>query len=187
MLIWSFVFLNSILFTAVNHPPSFFDSATREEDIPEPDQLMGRVIDKSVEEITKKYGFSPIGVGMSGKFEGAGLSFRVYRPLRKDEARRILFDCAEILLKNINSSKKLQPYLNSYPFTLQNVGITIYSTNENYVPFSHPYPSVSCIGNGELIFRTKEEGKEFGYKEVTKETYEEARAILNKAALCSKN
>lgn len=144
----------------------------------EADQLMGKIIDQTVQEIKKEYGFFPIGVGMSGGFRGVSISFHVYHPLEKNEARKIVFDCAQKLLRNIQSSEKIQPYLETQPFTLENTGITLYSVKEDYHLFPHPKVGVVDIGRGGLIFRTQDPDDKFKYKEVTEESFEEARAKI---------
>ncbi len=142
------------------------------------DQIMGGIIDKTVREIKQKYSLFPIGVGMSGGFRGVGISFRIYRPVDKDEARVIIFDCAQKLLENINSSKEIQPYLEVKPFSLKNVGITLYSSDEEHHHFAHPNLVVAEICATGVSFHTKDKDQEFGYKEVTEETFEEARAKI---------
>lgn len=151
---------------------------TPKKDIPEPDQLMGKIIDQTVQEIKQEYGFFPIGVGMSGRFKGVGISFQLYRPMEKNEARAIVFDCAKKLLKNIQSSEEIQPYLESQPFSLENVGITLYSVKEDYHLFPHPNIGVVKIGRDGLLFRTQDPDDKFKYKEVTEESFEEARTKI---------
>src|SRR5205085_1771860 len=58
-------------------------------------------------------------------YKEIGLYFELLRIVNKDEARKIVIDCAEELLKEINSNPQLQPYLQPSPFTVTNIEIFI--------------------------------------------------------------
>ena len=83
-------------------------------------------------------------------------------------------------LEAVNQDEILRPHLRDYPFTMKNVNIKIFNFDEqgNCVY----YPSVFIVGanQGEIDYFTKEESREFGYKTVKHETFDEAVELLKK-------
>lgn len=159
---------------------SFFDFLFQNSsklEIPEPDYLVGEVLDRAIKKIQSKYDIFPIGTGMRGKFEEISLEFRIMRSIDRDAAREMLFECIEILANEINSEEKLKPYLKPYPFTYQNTGIVIYISDKNYDLFYHPNISTAKIDHTGVTFCTYAPEDRYQYKEVTLEPLEEAIAL----------
>ena len=95
-----------------------------------------------------------------------------------DEARLLVVDCVEGLLKDVNNHKGIRPYLNDYPFTAKNLefGIIFMDDNGDFIEGDKVLGSVSMIKD-QIYYR---EGipKTNRFKKVHEETYEEALGIV---------
>lgn len=117
-------------------------------------------------------------VGTPYYFEVLGLGFSSYRVLSKDEGRKMLIDCAETLLKEINSNLNLLPFLKPSPFTINNVEIAIYDYQPDGQLAYYPDILIFAFRDGEITYRTKVPEHQFGYHTEEIETYEEAKRII---------
>jgi hypothetical protein len=118
-----------------------------------------------------------VGVGMEKRFLRLELCFQVQRKMSKDEARDLLFVCAEELMNDINANERLRPYLLEYPFTLKNVEICFYLSDSDGKDLYHPDICVAAFKSYGLYFRTNDPDNEFKYLETSEETHEEALAL----------
>ncbi|NGX36948.1 MAG: hypothetical protein K1000chlam2_00094 [Chlamydiae bacterium] len=162
--------------------PLFFSQvigSAMQSEIPEPDLTVHQIMDDTIEILQKKYNIHPCGIGMNGKFEYLEISFEVRRPLEKDEAREMLFDCADEFLKKINSNEKIRPYLKNYPFDLKNVGIVFFIKNIDRRDLFDPNISVSLTHHSGVVYFTNDPENTFRYKKTYKETHEEALKLVN--------
>lgn len=112
-----------------------------------------------------------------------GTSFYLYRPLELPEARRLIINCVEEYLTEVNASKEIRPFLENYPATSENVEIAIYSFNPDHSSTFDPLICVVACENGVIVYRTKDKNMEFGYKTTIKEPYAEALAIIRSEKL----
>jgi len=160
------------------HP--FLNGSSHREQIPEPDKTALNIIDQTINILSPKYDMHPIGFGMNGKFEHLSIEFQIFRPLKKDEARAMLFDCIEIFLNNINSNETIRPHLKDYPFTYKNVGIVFYIADKNHEDLFHPNISVAACTSFGISFDTKDPENIHRYKGRYKETHEEALELVKK-------
>jgi hypothetical protein len=120
-------------------------------------------------------------VGDEGKMfdqiELLGLMFSYYEPLDEDKARKLLIYSIDKLVATVNANQKIRPYLANYPFTPQNVRISIALFK----------PDGSIRDFGDLSFVVSNAGK-LKYvtshpdlspqKVLRKETYDEAVAKI---------
>ena len=107
-----------------------------------------------------------------------GLNFDVFHILSKDEGRKMLIDGVEELLKQINATLELQPFLNPAPFMPANIELNIYDYQPDGNNVYYPNIVVFSAYGGKLHYKTKIPEKEFGYYTNEKETYEEALNIV---------
>jgi len=119
-----------------------------------------------------------MGEGMEGKFLRLDLCFVVHRKLSKDEARELLFVCAEEFMNDVNANEELRPYLLEFPFTLKNVGISFYFQEEDGAEFHHPDLSYAAWRSGKMEFATKDPKKNGSFQVFDQETHEEALALI---------
>jgi len=167
-------------FSPVFFCASVTDMFPDKEEIPEPDQVMMRIIDQTTNELEKKYHIHSCGIGMSGKFKYVCIEFQIFKELTKDESRAMLLDCIEIFLEKINANEKIRKYLVTYPFTKKNVGICFYIRNRNKEETFHPEICVTEWSARGVTFYTRDPEKKYGYKEILEETHEEAIELVKK-------
>jgi len=103
-----------------------------------------------------------------------GLAFQVRRPIPKEEGRKLLLECAEELLGQINAHPDFQPFLHEYPFPIQNIGIKFFVYDKTGRDLYHPEVTVFSLHKGKLGYYTNSPEQKCGYFSKEKETYEEA-------------
>lgn len=126
--------------------------------------------------LSKKHQMDCVGVGggMMGSVYMIGLSFRVYHPLERNEARMLVVDCVEELLKAVNRNEEIRPYLQDYPFTTKNVSIAIYSSYPDGRDVFDPYIRVASIYKSDTIEFATKEPNQVPYKNEYRESYQAA-------------
>jgi hypothetical protein len=134
-------------------------------------------------EINEKFGLFSVGFSKEApkndlkKCKHISLTFGTYRILSKDEGRRILFEISDAFIKSVNNHKELQEYMTDWPITEKNFGASIIVYNT---------PNVDWNFNNVKFFYITDKGVRFSYeipnesfyKQVERETLEEARAKL---------
>ncbi len=164
-----------------------------------------QVISSFLFEMKQEFGFDCMGSGGSMPYNVR--SFTILLSSEKkttiEEARRFGIVGVQKLLKIINNHEKIRPYLNQYPFTAQDVNVTI-SFHDRRGRRRLKDGSISTVSylSGKVVYRTAEKriihsqgvicgetGKylippEDKEKEelvtILRETYEEAEAIVEK-------
>lgn len=146
------------------------------------DQIAVKVINETAKTIEKKYKFHPIGTAMSGmgKFRSLGIEFQVRGALSKNEARKIIIDCIDKFLLNINSNEKLKPFLSNYPFKPENISIVLYIDDSFGRELFHPEVSIVGYADDRLTYKTLDPENEYRFKDSYDETYEEAFQLVHK-------
>jgi hypothetical protein len=141
-------------------------------------QIVMDQIDKSGAKLEKAYDILHVGYKMKGKFLHLELCFDVPRKMSKNESRKLLLNCAQEFMNDINANEELRPYLLEYPFTLHNVGINFYLGESDGADLYHPnYSFAACRPRG-IEFITTDPVKKCGFKQVDEETHEEALALI---------
>lgn len=139
-----------------------------------------KVISCAEKNIEKKYKMKVCGTGIGmpgGIVEELGLAFHTDRTITKAELRILLINCAQILLHEVVSNIKIQPFLIKTPFTIKDVEIIIYNHDKNGRSSYDPDVSVASISGGVLEYRSIDPDNPFNYKNIVEETYEEALKI----------
>lgn len=139
-----------------------------------------KVISCAEKIIEKKYKIIACGTGIGmpgGIVEELGLAFHTDRTITKAELRILLINCAQILLHEVISNIKIQPFLIKTPFTIKDVEIIIYNHDKNGRSSYDPDVSVASISGGVLEYRSIDPDNPFNYKNIVEETYEEALKI----------
>lgn len=143
---------------------------------------VGKIISRSEKIIYKKYGMKAAGTGIgmpSGVVHKIGLAFSTRDILTRDELRKVLIVCAQIMLNEFSSNDEIQPFLIKRPATLDNVQIILYNNDRDGGNRYDPEIATAQISGGILSFRTLDANNPHGtYKNDYNETYEEALKIL---------
>lgn len=114
-----------------------------------------------------KYDFTCIGTSIAfpeKNFKSAGLSFVTYKQITKQELYKILYDITIQLLAAVNSDVSLKPYMEKYPFDLENITITLYFQEKAGVRVFHPNLEVAKLSYGFYTFLSVDPEKKFHYK-----------------------
>ncbi len=142
------------------------------------DWMANKVSREAVKILTNKYPLKLSGFG-GGAIYGINvlsLSFNVEKNVSIAEARKLILDCAEVFLNEINSDQEIRPYLSEYPYPVSRIKLTF---------FVRPPPpfleegKLSCFSirfspRQKQTYLDYDETKEGRLKEVLCETYEEA-------------
>ncbi len=141
------------------------------------------IMNPFIEECEKKYHLDCIGTG--GRFaqnvSEIEISFIAYRKGTIEEARTLEVTMTEKILAQINTHEKIRPFLNTYPFDVKDIKISIAfqkKDNSCYTDGSVVY--VSHIKN--KLFYDKEDPKTGKLVDIMEEPYEEALKIVNKSS-----
>jgi len=150
-------------------------------EIPKEDLIVDAILEKSAIFLEKKYKMHPMGTNVampSGIVNLLGLHFQTQRTLTKEEARKILVDSAQYLLNSINNNQEIRPYLKVYPFTLDNVDITIFINNSAGYPVEDSGIGIASIRDGKLEYNILSTVDNIPvFKNTSIESYEDALKI----------
>ena len=104
--------------------------------------------------------------------------FDYFTAVTLEEARQLLFDATNLYLKTINENEGIRPFLDNYPFGLDNIEITIFLYNsDGSLPSPDRLQTIS-IQEGTLRYKIGEENPNGMRKIICQETYQEALAKL---------
>jgi hypothetical protein len=152
---------------------SFFDSSY--DYVKQADKISSKVTAR----LAKRHNMIACGGsgGMMDTVNHVGISFQKVGVFSKDEARKIVVDCVEELLRAFNEDEEIRPHLQNYPFTTNNIRVSIFfciAGGEIY------YPDFAVVGlsAGDIVFRASEEGKRQLLTYDEEESYEEALSIV---------
>ena len=148
------------------------------------DVAADKVICSFIKKVKKKYDFLVVGTGGGGPGDKGlnllSVDFESYQKMGIPEARKILVDCVQEFLIEINASEELKQYLAVYPFTAKNIGVLIQFTDKKRpIYMSPPSLAVARIDKEKLayIINIVETDR---LERIKEETYEEALQILEK-------
>jgi hypothetical protein len=141
------------------------------------------IINPFIEEWEKKYHLNCFGTGVrfSHNVEQMHIKFMAYQRGTIEKARILEVGMTEDLLSRINTHEKIRPFLNTYPFDVKDIKISISFRKEDdscYTDGSVVY--VSHIKN--YLSYDKEDPKTGQLVEIMKEPYEEALKIVKSQA-----
>lgn len=158
---------------------SFFGNKISKES-----KIVHQIVRQISEKYERKYKLNFSGISLSapgGIYRKIGISFEYYGYLSKDDARKILVESATDLIEKINANDELKPYLKNYPFTGDNVTITIFLRLPNGQRIYYPDMKITKFHRNKVcfVYDTPETEKAKGYYFLEeKETLEETRQIL---------
>ena len=119
--------------------------------------------------------------GMGGELmtnvKSFSLTYVSERKVNIVEARFLIVECIEDLLKDINDYKEIRPYLNDYPFTAKNLefGIMFMKSNGDFIQDN--YLSDVSLSQGNVYYGIQPPNVNI-LKDIYEETYEEALRIV---------
>lgn len=147
------------------------------------ERLVDDILERTARLIKRKFNVSLSGEGAAmpgGIISGLTLTFDTKYPFSKEELRRLLLNCAQEVVTQVQMNNEIQPFLKKIPFTVENVQIIIYNSDREGREVMNPGISTAEISHGFLKYRTVGLDNMFRFKDEFKETYDEAVKILEK-------
>jgi hypothetical protein len=146
--------------------------------------LINEVTNQTFIQLKMEKGLYPFGTGEGGgvnQIRMLALSFRYYKEIEIEEARKLLMAAGTLFLKNINSNEQIRPYLKNDPFRPGNIDIAIFVQKPNGSEPDLDKLTLIEMTDGMLKYsiRSSETGR---LTKVCKETYAEAEIKLGKTA-----
>lgn len=140
-----------------------------------------QIANKVTYQFAKKHRMHICGSGgaMMDCLETMGIDFQVSRKLSQDQARRLIIECANALLKEYNNCVELRPFLQQYPFKPENLRIFFFISPQKGNGCCHPDLGFVATYCGKIFYKTFDHptlGKEVS--SIT-ESFEEALKIVN--------
>jgi hypothetical protein len=159
-----------LMFASSCDPPNIEKSLY----LPSKQSLANYVRIQTAFHLEKEKGLVPCGTAgqMMDEIKMLGLSFRYYKEIGIDEACELLISSGASLLNTINSNTLIRPYLDKYPFEVNNVEIAIYLFKPNLTQFELDKLHYAMMVDGVLtyVFRCADTQ----YRVIHSETYQEA-------------
>jgi len=116
------------------------------------------ILDNTAAKLSKRHKICPIGITIHMPFElrKLGLSFEVLGPLTPEELRPILVDCTRELVHAVNSNEVLRPNLKVYPFTPNQIEITLFMVDRHHRSFMPPQISSAGLRSGTIDYTSSD-------------------------------
>lgn len=144
------------------------------------EMALGNFTKKFNQEISKEYGFSLFGSGVSFpvKIERIILSYKANYCENIVGARKLAVDIAHKMIDSMNQDNNLLKYLSSVPASARHVNLTIIFKDPNNAKTPGALNSVMLIGlRDNLVFTTYNETMNM-LVELHEESFEEAEKIV---------
>jgi hypothetical protein len=143
------------------------------------DQIADKITMQFAAKMKQKKNLVFIGLGgaMMGDIQEMHVSFNYYSPLEIPIARKLIIECAQEYLKDINDNKEVQPYLHDRPFTAKNIVIVIFTYNANGSDIVYPKIVDVRLSHNTIYYLSDQDGQLVTIQE---ESYDEAVKIVEK-------
>jgi hypothetical protein len=145
------------------------------------DKIANSITIKTADQLEQKYGVVGSGFGLSapeGKVKKMILDLRIYHILTFDEARKLLVNCVEEYIFEINNNPEIQSFLEEVPFTKNQVEVGLFILSEDGGEIFDPNVAVASLYKGEIEYNTNDPINKYKYKNTIVESYEEAKKIV---------
>lgn len=142
-------------------------------------QLKARIIVTFGTKMWKEKGLEPIGAGGGGdgtRTRMLSMDFRCCEKVDIVQARKLLLECVQEFLSEINKNQEIESCFTVFPFTYKNINIRIffYEKFKNFKLIHFPCVAIAKAYEGQLRYDALK-GEDF--ETVKEEFYEEALQI----------
>lgn len=117
------------------------------------------------------------GGGFIDNFNNIDLSFNGAKDLSVIEARILIIECTQELLRRINHDVQIKPYLSHYPFTEKGINLLISPRKKNGDKVDSDFVALCFTCNGMLYYYVNNP-KEDDLKKIYEEPYQKALEIV---------
>ena len=124
--------------------------------IPKDEQAVNDLLGRVAKSLVKRHPLRVIGTGVAmpeGDLRMLGLQFQIRGPLTKAELRAITIDCVRVFLSHVNADEKVRPSLNHYPFSIEDLGMSIFVMDLTGRAVEAPNIRVVNLLKGDLVYR----------------------------------
>ncbi len=113
-----------------------FSCEKKDDVLPTKNEAVDQILIKVTKQLRSKLGLLPFGTGarMMDKVKMLSLSFMYPESIDLETGRAILIQAADIFVAAINAEGKIRPYLDTVPFTPQNVQVWIFFRDDKKKP-----------------------------------------------------
>lgn len=159
--------------------PSNFETINDKKEV-----ILNEVTAQLIDSALKDYGLYCIGTGGSSdeKIKQVSIHFNVRRRATIEEARELQLKIVDRYLKLINQNEAIRPYLNSHPFTPDNLEVVISFVRDDNFDFADGTICLVFNVKGRLFYRCQDIF-EYRLSKAFDEPYEEAVKIVESQPL----
>ena len=154
------------------------NSHVRDEDY---EEIAVKIEKQFIRKMKKEKGLQCIGTGggMMTDIQRMAISFQFFQEVDLAQARELLVSTTVEYLHAINSSREVRPYLHNYPFGLENIEVMMWVEDPNGKSIPIDQIAQMTLSNGVLSYYSYKYDPGNSYRELHKETYEEALKIVD--------
>lgn len=174
------IFKIALLFILAIMLSSFFDFFSFSS-VPKSTKMAFKICREISKEIERRHNLKLVGISEEGdkdKYSQIGLSLASNRLLDKDEGALVLMEIVDYALETFNSRSDFRPYMVEYPFTGDNIIVSIYIETYPKEPY-HPEIAVFTFLLGNIYYKTNSKDLPYKYFSKEKEPIEDAKKRLN--------
>ena len=145
-------------------------------------KMVHRAIYNVAHEMEKRHQLYYAGMSEAGDMQHyteVGMSFDVFRPLTKNEGRKMLLEIAQALLFELNSNLELEPYMKPYPFAIDNIELVIFTFKHDKTETYHPDIATFSLERGTIRYVTDIPELKYQHHTEESESFEEAEKIVH--------
>ena len=182
--IFVFVLCFSVFLTSCDFSNVKKNSHVRDENY---ERIADGITAKIAQKMKKEKALQCIGTGggMMSNIQRMAISFQFFHEVDLDEARELIVTTTSEYLKAINGSKEVRPYLENYPFGLENVEVMIWIKE----PDGHdvPFDQIAqvTLARGMISYYSYKYDPGNSYQTLHRESYDEALKIVNERVKAS--
>lgn len=142
--------------------------------------LVNNISKKIAKDLSNQYGiyYSGVGGDIKDDIKKLALSFNCYREINIEEARKLLVSCSQKYLNEINESNDLRSYLHNFPFSINDMEVSIYFFKPNRANVDINQLCIAEVVYGTLFY--KKWKSEYSMEKILEESFEEALQIVRR-------
>ena len=123
--------------------------------------------------------FGSCEAGGENYYTKVGMHFQIFRPLTKNEGRKMLLEIAQVLLNELNLNSQLEPYLKPYPFNIDNIRLVLIAYYPDRTKVYHPDILTFSLSRGTIYYVTDIPELKYQHHTEESESFEEAEKIVH--------
>lgn len=137
---------------------------------------INKVLNKVSHESEKKFNMKTIATCIGSPdwvLDHLSIDFEINKPLTKEQIKQICVFVGTHLRDEANGNPVLSKAMKTFPFTIINVGTTIFIHNKDGSDIYYPDYCIGKLFQGKFYFRSKDPTQQFGYKTDEEEPFTE--------------